>query len=143
MEKTVTYVTSVSGQNLFTSCTKLEYVHNMEYLPIGIVQGNNDGFASCNALKEIRIPYGVTSIPGTCFKNCWAVKEVVLPNSVTTMGKGAFSTCKALESFTFSSSFSRFSSPNADYETFANCNKNFQKSFLTFCESLTIVEILL
>ena len=122
LEKTVTYVTSVSGQNLFTSCTKLEYIHNMEYLPVGIVQGNNDGFASCNALKEIKIPYGVTSIPGTCFKNCWAVKEIVLPNTVTTTGKGAFSTCRALESFTFSANFTTFSSSNVDYETFANCN---------------------
>lgn len=121
-EKTVTYVTSVSGQNLFTSCTSLEYIHNMEYLPIGIVQGNNDGFASCNSLKEIKIPYGVTSVPGTCFKNCWAVKEVVLPNTVTYLGKGAFGWCKSLESFTFSENFTTFASPNNDYETFSGCN---------------------
>ena len=117
-----TYVTSVSGQNLFTNCTKLEYIRNMEYLPIGIVQGNNDGFASCNALKEIKIPYGVTSIPGTCFKNCWAVKEVVLPNTVTTTGKGVFCNCYALETVTISANFTTFSSSNSDYETFMNCN---------------------
>lgn len=123
LEKTVTYVTSISGQNLFTNCYSLEYIRNMEYLPTGIVQGNSDGFASCYALKEIKIPYGVTSIPGTCFKNCQAVKEIVLPNTVTYMGKGAFSTCSSLESFTFSASFVNFGSPNMDYETFANCNK--------------------
>ena len=123
LEKTVTYITNVSGQNLFTSCTSLEYVHNMEYLPIGIVQGNADGFASCNALKEIKIPDGVTSIPATCFKNCWSVKEVVLPNSVTYMGKGVFCNCYSLESVTIGANFSTFASTNSDYEHFMNCNK--------------------
>lgn len=123
LEKTVTYVTSVSGQNLFTSCNKLEYVHNSEYLPVGIVQGNSDGFASCNALKEFKIPDGVTSIPGTCFKNCWALKEIVLPNSVTYMGKGVFCNCYALESVTIGANFSTFASSNSDYEHFMNCNK--------------------
>ena len=123
LEKTVTYVTSVSGQNLFTSCNKLEYVHNSEYLPVGIVQGNADGFASCNALKEFKIPDGVTSIPSTCFKNCWALKEIVLPNSVTYMGKGVFCNCYSLESVTIGANFSTFASSNSDYEHFMNCNK--------------------
>lgn len=123
LEKTVTYITNVSGQNLFTSCTKLEYIHNMKYLPVGIVQGNADGFASCNALKEIGIPEGVTTIPGTCFKNCWNIKEVVIPNSVTYMGKGVFCNCYALESVTIGANFNTFASSNSDYETFMNCNK--------------------
>ena len=119
LKKTVTYVTSVSGENLFGSCGKLQYIHNMGYLPIGIVQGNNAGFTGCYALKEIIIPDGVTSIPNYMFKNCQAVKEIVLPNSVTYMGKQAFAYCTSLEKFSFGASFCDFGSPNNDYETFS------------------------
>ena len=48
LEKTVAYITSVSGQNLFSSCSKLEYIHNSEYLPVGIVQGNGVRFRQYN-----------------------------------------------------------------------------------------------
>jgi len=123
LEKTVTYVTSVSGENLFSICTKLEYIHNMGYLPIGIIQGNNAGFSSCKALKEIVIPEGVTSIPNYMFSDCDSVKEIVLPNSVTYMGKQAFASCDSLERFTFGAGFTSFGSPNNDYETFSGTNK--------------------
>ena len=122
IEKTVTYITSVSGQNLVGECPKLEYMHNMEYLPTGIVQGNEAGFSGCYSLKEIKIPYGVTYIANYCFKYCYAVKEVVLPNSVTGMGKAAFSYCTSLESFTFSANFVNFGSVNRDFETFSGSN---------------------
>ena len=122
LEKTVTYITSVSGQNLVGECPKLEYMHNMEYLPAGIVQGNEAGFSGCYSLKEIKIPYGVTYIANYCFKYCYAVKEVVLPNSVTGMGKAAFSYCTSLESFTFSANFVNFGSVNRDFETFSGSN---------------------
>lgn len=115
---TKTYITSVSGQNLMSSCSKVEYIHNMEYLPVGIIEGNKDGFVGCNSLKEVKIPEGVTYIPGYFFKNCYALKEVVLPHSIVTLGKQAFCNCSSLESFTFSPNFTTFSRVNSDYETF-------------------------
>ena len=117
-----TYVTSVSGENLFSSCKKLEYIHNMGYLPAGIITGNNAAFSGCYALKEIVVPYGATSLPNYCFSDCRAVKEIILPNTVTYAGKQAFANCHSLEVVSFGANFTSFGSPNNDYETFSSSN---------------------
>ena len=141
LEKTVAYVTSVSGANLFSSCSKLEYIHNSEYLPTGIVQGNNEGFSGCSSLKEFKIPYGVTAIPrynSGCFSNCSSLKTLVMPNTLTTITKGAFSGCTSLETFVFGSSFTTFKRANVDYETFNGVNSlKFVYMPATFADSIT------
>ena len=136
-EKEVAYVTSISGQNLFSSCAKLEYVHNSEFLPAGLVVGNQDGFAGCKSLKEIKIPSTATSIGLRCFNGCESLKEVVLPNSVTTVLKGAFANCYALEKFVFGAGFKTFSRVNADYETLQGCtNLKYVYFPATFADSI-------
>ncbi len=120
LEKTVTCITSISGSNLFSSCSKLEVIHNMQYAPKGLVQGNDTGFSGCAALKEFIIPEGVTSIPNYFFKNCESLTELILPNTVTTVGKQAFAHCYDLEKISFGANFTTFSSPNRDYETFSS-----------------------
>lgn len=122
-QKEVAYVTSVSGQNLFSGCGKLEYIHNSDKLPPSIITGNNDGLASCSSLKEIKFPEGVTSVPGGCFSGCSSLTEIVMPNSVTALGKKAFAGCSKLETVRFGANFTTFSSPNVDYETFSGCSK--------------------
>ena len=122
LEKTVTCITSISGSNLFSSCSKLEVIHNMQYAPKGLVQGNDTGFSGCAALKEFIIPEGVTSIPNYFFKNCESLTELILPNTVTTVGKQAFAHCYDLERISFGAGFTTFSSPNRDYETFSSSN---------------------
>lgn len=136
-EKEVAYVTSISGQNLFSSCAKLEYVHNSEFLPAGLVVGNQDGFAGCKSLKEIKIPSTATSIGLRCFRGCESLKEVVLPNSVTTVLKGAFANCYALEKFVFGAGFKTFSRVNVDYETLQNStNLKYVYFPATFADSI-------
>ena len=122
-EKEVAYVTSVSGQNLFSTCTSLEYVHNSDKLPAGLVAGNNDGFASCVNLKEFKIPKTATYITSGCFNGCSSLTEITLPNSVASLGKKAFAGCSNLVTFKFGSGFNKFSSPNNDYETFSGATK--------------------
>lgn len=121
LEKKVAYVTSISGQNLFSSCSNLEYVHNSEFLPAGLVQGNQDGFSGCEKLKEIKIPQTADSIGLRCFGGCSSLKEIVLPNGLTGLSKGAFLNCSSLEKVVMGDSFSRFIRENVDYETFAGC----------------------
>ncbi|MBE6674826.1 MAG: leucine-rich repeat domain-containing protein [Ruminococcaceae bacterium] len=123
LEKEVTYITSISGQNLFSSCSKLQYIHNMGLLPVDIVQGNLSGFADCSSLREVAIPEGTTSIPNFCFTNCAALTEVVMPNSVTAVGKQAFCNCSSLETVRFSANFTSYIRVNRDYETFMGSNK--------------------
>ena len=122
LEKEVAYVTSISGQNLFSSCSNLEYVHNSEFLPAGLVEGNQDGFAGCSKLKEIKIPSTADSIGLRCFNGCSSLKEIVLPNGLTGLSKGAFSGCTSLEKVVMGDSFSRFIRVNVDYETFLGCS---------------------
>ena len=118
LEKTVPYCATISGQNLFGDCPKLEVMHNHEYLPASLVQGNNGGFSRCTSLKEFIIPEGVTHIPASCFYMCSSLTEIRMPNTVKSVGKMAFASCTGLKSFSFGSGFSTFYSPNNDFETF-------------------------
>ena len=118
LEKTVPYCATISGQNLFGDCPKLEVMHNHEYLPASLVQGNNGGFSKCTSLKEFIIPEGVTHIPASCFYMCSSLTEIRMPNTVKSVGKMAFASCTGLKSFSFGSDFSTFYSPNNDFETF-------------------------
>ena len=140
-EKTVSYVTSVSGENLFSSCRSLEYIHNSEYLPIGIVQGNAAGLTGCSSLKEFKVPYGVTTIYGKrnngFFQDCSSLTEIVLPNTVTSIGKQAFSGCTSLKTIKLGASFSSFYSENSDYETFSYVSLNFVYAPESFVNSIT------
>ena len=138
LEKEIAYVTSISGQNLFSSCSSLEYVHNSEFLPGGLVAGNNDGFASCKSLKEFKIPETATYINSGCFNGCSSLTEITLPKSVVSLGKKAFAGCASLVTFKFGEGFNKFSSPNNDYETFSGAS-NLKYVYLpaTFADNIT------
>ena len=118
LEKTVPYCATISGQNLFGNCYALEVIHNQEYLPKELVQGNNGGFYACKSLKEFYIPDGVTHIPASFFYDCNALTEITLPNTVKSAGKMAFGSCDSLTTFRFGASFTTFYSPNTDFEHF-------------------------
>lgn len=118
LEKTVPYCATISGQNLFGNCYALEVIHNQEYLPKELVQGNNGGFYGCKSLKEFYIPDGVTHIPASFFYDCNALTELTLPNTVKSAGKMAFGSCDSLTTFRFGANFTTFYSPNTDFEHF-------------------------
>ena len=44
-------------------------------------------------LKTIKIPSGVTAIPGSCFDGCSSLESVTIPEGVTDIGDSAFSGC--------------------------------------------------
>ena len=48
-------------------------------------------FASCGALKNIKLPEGLTSIGQDAFNKCTSLKEISIPTSVAQVGANAFS----------------------------------------------------
>lgn len=54
-------------------------------------------FFSCENLKSITIPNGVTTIGGIAFAYT-GIENIKIPNSVTSIGKGAFERCENLKS---------------------------------------------
>ena len=132
-----THLKRIHAQNAFSNCKNLEYISDISHM----TQINNAGFNGCpklnihinwpaavtsingqmfsgTGLTSITIPEGITSIGQTAFNDCDQLTEVVLPNTVTTVGKMAFSDCAKLQKVVFGASFTKFVSPNNDYETF-------------------------
>lgn len=52
---------------------------------------------SCEKLKEITIPKGVTEIPDVCFFNDQSLVTVTILGDITKIGKSAFNQCYSLE----------------------------------------------
>ena len=140
--KEVAYLTTIENANIFSSCSSLEVIHNMEFLPAGI---NNDaGFSGCSSLRSVVLPEGITSISGSLFNGCSSLEsitipstvtsvggyafngcssltEIILPNGVRSFGKRVFGGCSSLEKVVVGAGFTTFSSGNSDYETFDGC----------------------
>ena len=140
--KEVAYLTTIKNANIFTSCSSLEVIHNIEFLPAGI---NNDaGFSGCSSLRHVVLPEGITSISGSLFSGCSSLEsitipstvtsvggyafngcssltEIILPNGVVSFGKRVFGGCSDLEKVVVGAGFTTFSSSNSDYETFDGC----------------------
>ena len=101
-----TYITSIylpTGVKItaspFTQCHKLEHIYNLENAVIAIkvdgVEQNilpNSFFNECRALREIKIPYGITSIGSSAFNRCGGdnLTVIYIPSTVTKIDKGAF-----------------------------------------------------
>ncbi len=156
--KEVACITNITGQDLFSSCSSLEIIHNTDKLPLGInAQANFSGckklkefkfpagvtfiagslFSNCSSLAKIEIPETVTSIGSFTFNNCSSITELVLPNGVTSVGKHAFGGCSKLEKIVMGASFTTFVRVNVDYETFSGCS-NLKYIYLpaTFADSV-------
>ncbi|MBR6079277.1 MAG: InlB B-repeat-containing protein [Treponema sp.] len=77
-----------------------------------------DGFYSCENLKSITIPNGVTSIGDGAFEYCFGLTSVSIPNGVTSIGKQAFRSCSKLTSIEIPSSVRYIGA-----EAFRDCSK--------------------
>ena len=53
-------------------------------------------FFSCYALKNVVIPYGVTSIGDGAFDNCTSLKTIIIGKNVETIYEMAFAGCASL-----------------------------------------------
>ena len=63
-------------------------------------------FLACSGLTSITIPSSVTSIGGNAFSNCVGLTMITIPNSVTSIGASAFNCCYSLTSVTIPKSVS-------------------------------------
>ena len=94
LEKEVTCVTYIEGQNTFTGCSSLETVHNFDKLPLGIY--NNGAFSGCSKLTGIQLHKNITSIPGSMFSECRKLNNLVFPEGITSIGAHAFNHCDSM-----------------------------------------------
>ncbi len=89
----IPYGTTEIPEDLFT-CT----VYNVEIpverivLPNTVLKISNHAFSMCVNLKEIIIPYGVTTIGSFVFSDS-KIKDLIIPDSVTYLESGAFGNC--------------------------------------------------
>ena len=83
------------------------YVHASGYVPASLVRvtllaGCGDipanAFFACDAIREVVIPDGVTTIGHRAFYGCERLSTVTLPDSVTAIGDDAFNGCIRLVS---------------------------------------------
>ena len=83
------------------------YVHASGYVPASLVRvtllaGCGDipanAFFECDAIREVVIPDGVTTIGHRAFYGCERLSTVTLPDSVTAIGDDAFNGCIRLVS---------------------------------------------
>ena len=82
----------ISCENLFQYCHKLQRVENFENVKFNVSSYGEDVFTSktfyeCMALKEIKIPNGVTAIAGTAWR-LYDLERVYIPASVTSINSG-------------------------------------------------------
>jgi len=108
-------VTSM-GSSVFTSCglksvilppTKISYYgpafYDCDSLVIATTPYTNDGgniFSSCNNLRTIIVPEGVTTIKGGAFYQLTTMTKITLPSTLTSIGTQAFYNCSSLDSIT-------------------------------------------
>ncbi len=59
------------------------------------------GFAYCNKITSIRIPYSITSIGSRALAMCNKLATVTIQEGVTSIGKDAFYNCSSLTKLTF------------------------------------------
>lgn len=67
-------------------------------IPVTVEWINDDAFAFCNQITEIKIPSSVSSIGKTSFIHCSALETVNIPSSVTEINNYAFAFCQKLKS---------------------------------------------
>lgn len=111
--KEVAYLTTISDANIFSSCSKLEVIHNIEFLPAGI--NNGGGFAGCSSLKYVKLPEGITSIASQMFSGCKSLETVEIPYGVTSIGSNAFENCDSIKKITLPNSVVSFSKKSFAY----------------------------
>lgn len=95
-------------------------------------------FWGCKSLKNITIPYGVTSIESQAFFRCTNLISVTIPNSLTRIENYAFWECDNLTSITIPKSVT-----SIGWWVFYNCNSLVANVYndstgLTYCKDNNI-----
>lgn len=80
------------GDGAFFSCEKLKSV----VIPDGITYIGDEAFLLCTSLLEVKIPDSVTIVGVSAFYNCTSLKSVTIGESVQKISTGAFYRCTSL-----------------------------------------------
>lgn len=75
---------------------KIEFNNSGENLTFG-----SKVFASCEGLKEITLPKGMTVIGESMFEGCTTLEKVYIPNTVVSIQQSAFRKCGSLKTVEF------------------------------------------
>lgn len=78
-------------------------------------------FYGCSNLKNISIPYGITTIEDHAFESCSGLTSVSIPSTVTKVGDYAFSGCENLAQVNFGSNNDPSKLDSIGREAFSHC----------------------
>lgn len=81
------------GSMVFQGCKALKNIR----LPEGITQLGAQTFYNCTSLDSVMIPASVTSFGNMAFRNCTSLKRITLPPALYSLKLGVFQGCTALE----------------------------------------------
>lgn len=116
------------GYSVFCNCSSLVDVT----LPSTLKEfegdpnyGESAAFFSCESLKNIVIPDGVTKLSAGLFYECSSLESITIPASVTEISRGAFGSCEKLKTVNYKGTKSDWEaisidSRSSEYETNAN-----------------------
>lgn len=85
-------------------------------IPEGVTSIGKCAFAFCSALDDITISNTVTEIGESAFEGCFSLISLDVPAGVSTLGERAFAFCKSLDLITFAGKISEVGK-----WTFKNC----------------------
>ncbi len=116
------------GATAFRTCETLRSIT----LPEGITLLGNQAFMSCTSLVSVQLPSTLKSIGTDAFYGCTLLKEITLPEGLTTIGSGVFYECDSLTTMAIPDSVTELS-----WQVFTYCN-NLES--VTLSNNLTVIE---
>ncbi len=87
------------GQYAFSNCSELSAINSVNevnHIPPNVTVIDDSAFYGCSSLENITLPESLRIIGTSAFKNT-ALKEITIPYGVSTIRSGAFSFCTQLE----------------------------------------------
>lgn len=85
-----------AGHNNDDSCNMMKSVE----LPYGLTEISGGAFAACISLEKLSLPPTVKKIEASAFYNCTNLKEIEIPDSVREISETAFENCMHLRGIT-------------------------------------------
>lgn len=90
---------TIIGTDIFRECMALREVK----LPAALTTLPKGTFAVCESLTAVTIPSGVTSLGEFAFVVCQSLTAITIPDSVTSIGRFCFDSCNSLKTITIPS----------------------------------------
>ncbi len=92
----ITVPAQVTHEGTTYQVKAVDFSYNYDIISVKLsygieVIGINDGFYSCQNLRNVDIPDSVTTIERDAFDHCYALYHLYLPDSITRIGEAAFS----------------------------------------------------